>query len=412
MKRDKYRRLRRTLRVEPRKEVRRARPISRSIANVSPDIQRYSYQISLRRLALKMRAMSKRLRSMETQLARGYKTLSGTKADMLSAPNVGGGILWWATDEGVLYVHDDTSWQLSKATRSGTTAERLAYTPIFTGEMWWDTTLEQLFVWNGSAWDDVAVAHSGPTVERDAYSQDAGDTWWDTTEREWYIDIGNGWQVMSPNIWDAFYRLPSLLYQFQGGTERYNIIPYDKEEDGGDPILSQFGSALALYAWARPQRAISDGWLISEWRWDSVEEEYDDTYFYSIEQYNDVFSFGVSDDGVRANRTHIETASISDITDEWHFIVGLYDPGNSIKLFHNGTWYRDTTSIPASRYFDDVAWRGTQINFRLSGKSGYPDYGSGNSPGYFDRAFCMGGVTAPSEELVEHIYNITKGFFL
>ena len=387
MKKSHYRKLPRTLSVEPPKPgTKRARAMSRSVARVPVAIQRYSYQIALRRLAINIRKMSSRLRRAETQLSRGYRTLVGTKEEMENSENIGGGLLWWATDESVLYVHDDTGWHLSKATHAGTTTERYIYSPIFTGELWWDTTLEQLFVWNGSAWDDVAVSHSGTNAERLAYSPDTGDLWLDTTEREWYSDIGNGWQVICPSLMDTFSRLPGLMNLASSGVWWGNTSGFYMEE-------SMWGSNLVFCTWTKPKQASSSsptwGPIIHQRNTWNPETE---GFGFSLEQNGTAFAFGISTDGIRNNWIHIDTPGITGANNTWHFLAGIYDPGVSLKLFHNGVWYEYGGTVPSSRYLGLLSANLTST--------------------YAEVSILVASPTIPSDAIIDCVYRRTRGLFL
>ena len=57
--------------------------------------------------------------------------------------------------------------------------------------------------------------------------------------------------------------------------------------------------------------------------------------------------FGVTDD---ASDTRDATGSVAIGSGSWHFIVGKFDPSTDVQVFHNGTWYTNTTTPHASIY--------------------------------------------------------------
>jgi hypothetical protein len=63
----------------------------------------------------------------------------------------------------------------------------------------------------------------------------------------------------------------------------------------------------------------------------------------------------VTTDGTPATNVLVSSPTLS--TDLWHTIVGRYTPSSELAIFSNGTWNRNTTSIPASIYSGAESFR-------------------------------------------------------
>ncbi len=108
-------------------------------------------------------------------------------------------------------------------------------------------------------------------------------------------------------------------------------------------------------------------------------------------------AFSLSADGTSTLTTVTSDVTIS--TNQWYFAVGQFTPSTEMRLFLNGTWYSNTTSIPAS-IFDSTA------KFTVgAGNDGTNNFFGGDIRNVF---VCAGQF---SQSVIEDYYNNVKSFF-
>jgi len=116
---------------------------------------------------------------------------------------------------------------------------------------------------------------------------------------------------------------------------------------------------------------------------------------YSTNKYN----FVISNDGTTG--VQIESSLTLSEAGGWSFIVGKFDPITEVSIFHNGYWYKNTTSIPSSIFVSTARLEIGSFNNGLTSTTW-----THNGALYFLTASALTSLQ------IEHLYAITKPMFM
>lgn len=109
------------------------------------------------------------------------------------------------------------------------------------------------------------------------------------------------------------------------------------------------------------------------------------------------FVFSVSTDGTAIAIKSVNDGGANYAISKWFCVAGIFDPSTSIKLFVNGNWYTNTTSIPAAIHNSSEALR----------------LGSYNRTNYIDGRMSTSllGAADGIETIIEAFYAHTKALY-
>jgi len=110
---------------------------------------------------------------------------------------------------------------------------------------------------------------------------------------------------------------------------------------------------------------------------------------------NNRLTFIISGDGAGVNAI---ASPIDYVINEWNFVVGRFNCGNSISIFHNGSWDSNVTSIPSTIY-------NSTARVELGSFSG------GGATWVHQGTLYFLAATALSNTIIEKLFAATRGLF-
>lgn len=151
----------------------------------------------------------------------------------------------------------------------------------------------------------------------------------------------------TPTVIDASGQGRTLSFNGTVPLGLYNdLMPY-VEFNGTTGFLSRADEAgldivgtLTLGGWFWADSGAGIGALMSKYGSAVANRSYFLRYTGS-----NTFQFGI---GNGVGDTTVVSAAGTGTTDAWHFVVGRYSPSAEVAVFVDGTWYRNTTSIPGA----------------------------------------------------------------
>jgi len=182
----------------------------------------------------------------------------------------------------------------------------------------------------------------------------------------------------------TWYRSVAANYHYYADDPHFDIT-------GNETNIHSIYNGLTVGCWFQPKDSVGISALLSKWDYDS-----EDGPFVLEVNSSGYPMFTCSEDGAIAH----SMASTEVVTlQNWSLIVGRFDPGVSTDIFHNGVWYKNTTSPQSSLH------SGT-IPFRIGM---YVDSGPTNI--YCDGFVCHSFVCAGyvSDEIISALYRDTRG---
>lgn len=129
-----------------------------------------------------------------------------------------------------------------------------------------------------------------------------------------------------------------------------NAITFDNSIDHinlGNPAELQITGGLTISAWARPASS-HDGHIVAKWDWPNENNASYRLQTDTVSGSDIDYEFRVYSGSCGA-ATSARSGEVTVTTNEWHHIVGVYEPSSAVQLYIDGILAsEETTGIPAS----------------------------------------------------------------